>query len=162
MQDHLCIWDHFCFCGIVVLQYKFDCIDKHTEHDMGTLLTWQVWEENLQQFQRVSQFTQQNKWSVIVTNMYWKYKWIHSNHNNHRCTTICFLIKCTTVIVRNCLHCRHVESTGGLHLVLQVTVNKQCDIIANISIDGLLNGAHCCIKYIHENSKSHILSVIWA
>ena len=47
--------------------------------------------------------------------------------------------------------------------MLQVTVNKQYYIIANISIDDVLrNDAHCCIKYIQcKNSKSSISSIIW-
>ena len=47
--------------------------------------------------------------------------------------------------------------------MLQVAVNKQCDIIANISVDdGLLNGAHCSIRCIqHNNSKVSVPSIIW-
>ena len=55
------------------------------------------------------------------------------------------------------LHHKYVEKTRGLPCVLDVTVNKWYDIIANISIDdGLYNGVYCCIKYIQcENSKSY-------
>ena len=47
--------------------------------------------------------------------------------------------------------------------MLQVTMKKQFYIIANTSIDdGLLNGAHCSIKFIqHENNKPSIPSTIW-
>ena len=59
------------------------------------------------------------------------------------------------------LHCKYVETTGGLPHVLQVTVNKQFDIKDISSYFGLLNAAHCCIKYIqHENTKSSIPLII--
>ena len=56
------------------------------------------------------------------------------------------------------LLCKHVGFTGGLLYMLLVTVNKQYDIIANVSIDdGLLNGAHCCIKH-----KQHEPQIIYS
>ena len=124
-------------------------IGKHTEHDIKILLTWQVFEENLQQLQEVPWFYPTKQ----IINDYNKY--ILENASEYTVTKTPIDIPPSDIsssiqqqLLETALHHKCVETTGDLPNVLQVTLNKQYDIIANISIDnGLLNGAHCCIKY---------------
>ena len=109
-------------------------------------------------------FIQQNKWSMIYN------KYILENASEYMVTITAIDVPSSDVssnkqqqLLETVLNCKHVETTGTLPHVLQVTANKQYDIFAIISIDvGLLNGAHCCIKHVqHENNNSPILSIIW-